>query len=465
MNGLQEDLQETGEKLTKVLFFTLIISVMNASMFNIVLPTISKEFSLTPSLISWMSTGYMIVYAIGTVTYGKLADKFKLKDLLTFGLLFMTLGSVIGLLSTEYWMIILGRVLQATGASVIPAVAMIIPVRYFSPQHRGRALGTIASGLAFGTAIGPIVAGFVTSMVGWRFLFIVSLLVLFTLPYYRKYLKDDVVKEGKMDYLGGILLSGTIAALLLAITRSDWLLLGVGVFSLVVFIIRIRLANQPFIQPKLFSNNLYVFGLGITVIGTAIAFSTPFLAPQMLANVNHLSPAMIGLIMFPGAMLSAFLGKTGGKLADQKGSPYLFYLASLLIILAFSLLSFVAGLSPYLILVFLVLANLGQTFTQIAMSNTISRTLPKEQAGIGMGLFQMFNFIAGATSTTILGKVLDLGSTSLQLNPLAISKQGLIYSNIFVVLTVLLLVNVWLYYRLFSKSEVARKAVAVESSI
>ena len=77
--------------LLGLLVFTLIISVMNATMFNIVLPNISEQFQLSPSQASWIITGYMIVYAIGSVTYGKLTDRYSLKNLLTFGLLLLQL--------------------------------------------------------------------------------------------------------------------------------------------------------------------------------------------------------------------------------------------------------------------------------------------------------------------------------------------------------------------------------------
>ncbi len=189
--------------LLRVLVFTLIISVMNGMMFNVVLPVISKQFQLTASQSSWIVTGYLIVYAIGTVTYGKLTDRYSMKHLITFGLLLLAAGSVIGIVATQYWMIIVARIVQAAGAAVIPALAMIIPVRYFSPEKRGQALGTSAIGIALGSALGPIVAGFVSSALSWQFLFAIPLLSLATLPFYRKYLDDDRGVSEKMDYIGG----------------------------------------------------------------------------------------------------------------------------------------------------------------------------------------------------------------------------------------------------------------------
>src|SRR5690625_4286287 len=103
------------EKLLRVLFIALIFSVMNAFLFNVVLPVISIEFNLSAAQVSWILSGYMIVYAFGTVIYGKLADKYRLKDLLTFGLLLFALGSVIGFVSTQYYLVNLGCMHQQCG--------------------------------------------------------------------------------------------------------------------------------------------------------------------------------------------------------------------------------------------------------------------------------------------------------------------------------------------------------------
>lgn len=72
-----------ANKLVGILVITLIFSVTNETMFNVALPEISKKFSLLPSVASWIMTSYIVAYAIGSVILGKLADKYRLKDLLT----------------------------------------------------------------------------------------------------------------------------------------------------------------------------------------------------------------------------------------------------------------------------------------------------------------------------------------------------------------------------------------------
>jgi DHA2 family metal-tetracycline-proton antiporter-like MFS transporter len=441
---INEQTYPNADKLMRVLAFTLVFSVMNAFMFNVVMPVIREEFHISASDVSWLLTGYMIVYAVGSVTYGKLADKYRLKDLLTFGIIFFALGSLIGLLANQFWMLIVARLLQAAGAAVIPATAMIVPVRYFSAEKRGRALGVTAIGLALGTALAPIISGLITGFASWRFLFVISMLPLIALPFFRKYLDDQRGEDQKFDFLGGLLLGGTVAFLLLSISQTNMMFFLLGMVLFALFIWRINTAHDPFIQPKLFRNKQYSYGLLIAFLGTGISFGLPYLAPQFLNSLNQLTPAIIGLVMFPAAIASALLGKRGGRLADSKGNSFLVYTAVSLLFICFISLSTFVGASPYLILFLLIFGNVGQTFMQIAMSNTISRTLSKDQIGVGMGLLSLLNFIAGAITTSILGKTLD-SSSSFHLNPVVSNVQVFNFSNIFTVLALIALVTMGLY--------------------
>lgn len=218
--------------------------------------------------------------------------------------------------------------------------------------------------------------------------------------------------------------------------------------------VRIRTASDPFIQPGLFRNKNFSVGLFIAFIATALSFSITFMTPQYLTALNHLSPGSIGLVLFPAAIASALMGRKGGKLADERGNFFVVSTASLLMLRCFTLLSTFVGVSPFAIAVMIILGNVGQTFMQISLSNTISRTLTKEQTGVGMGLFSMLNFISGAIAMSLIGKTLDSGSTSIHLNPLVKNASAYVYSNIFLVLSILTLA-VWVLYRLQFRPAVA----------
>ncbi|USK26880.1 MFS transporter [Bacillus sp. CMF21] len=457
---VKEVQQQTGEKLMLILMFTLIISAMSGLMFNIVLPDISKDFNLSISQVSWFSSAYALIYAIGTVTYGKLADSYKLKNLLTFGLILFAIGSLVGLISQTFWLALVGRCLQAMGAAAIPATAMLIPVHYIAPDRRGSALGMAAVGLAIGSALGPVISALIVGVAHWRWLFCIPLLILFTLPFYRKYLKDE--KQGvfeKFDWFGGGLLAVAVTLFLLGVTNGTWWFMIGGVLSLVFFIARIRTVADPFVQPKLFENKEYILVLTLAFLINGIGFSLYFLSPLLLSQVQQLTSSWIGFAMVPAAVASAILGRKGGKLADLKGNSHLFFVASVSLLTCFILLSTFTGSSPFFIAMFLIFGNVGQSFMLIAMSNAISRTLPKDQVGVGMGLFSMMNFIAGGMATGVYSWVVDIGSDVLW-NPLNINQNGFIYSNIFFVLAALHLAILLFYY--FQYGRAKRKSIQLE---
>ncbi|MEC0230409.1 MFS transporter [Paenibacillus alba] len=459
-----QDQQQIGNKLMRVLMFTLTLSMMSGIMFNIALPKISLDFSLTIAQVSWLSSAYILIYAIGAVTYGKLADRYKLKSLVTFGLLLFTVGSLIGLASHTFAVALIARCLQSAGAAVIPAIAMIIPLRYFAPERRGFALSMTAVGLAFGNALGPVIAALIVSTLHWRWLFAVTLLVLITLPFYRKYLGNEQPgAAGKFDWIGGLLLGVTIGLFLLSVTKGLWLLLG-GLLALGLFIARICTAKDPFIAPKLFQNKKYTLGLTIAFLISGTCCSLFVLSPLLLTDIQKLPSVWIGFAMVPAAIASAFFGRKGGRLADIKGNSFVVTVASSLLLSCFVLLSTFTGGSPLLIAVFLILGNVGQSFIVIAISNSVSRTLPTDQVGVGMGMLSMVNFISQGIAIGIYSKVVDLGSAGVpHWNPLYSYSSGSIYSNICLVIAVLQLVVFMLYFLTFGREKQKKAMISKET--
>lgn len=450
--------EQVGKKLMRLMMFTLTLLSMSILTFIVVLPEISKEFNLTIAKVSWFSSVYGLIYAIGTVTYGILAGRYKLKNLLTFGLIVFGIGSLLGLISQTFWIAIIGRAIQAVGAAVIPAVSVIIPIRYFAPEHRGRALGMIAVGLALGGALGPVISAFIVSVANWRWLFAIPLVILLTIPFYREYLKDEQhIGNGdiKFDWIGGSLFATTVALLLLGVTNGNGWFTIISLLALGLFIVRIHLVDEPFISPKLFINKRYTIGIMIAFLMSAIGTSIYLLSPLLLSHVQQIPVSWIGFAMVPAAAASAILGSKGGKLADLKGNSYLFFLASGLLFTCFVLLSTFTGKSSFFIAVFLILGNVGQSFMLIALSNSISQTLPKNQAGIGMGLLQMLNFISQAVATGIYGRIVDYGS-HVQWNPANIPPNSFIYSNIFFVLAVLIVIILLVSYFQFNREMKAK---------
>ena len=190
----------------------------------------------------------------------------------------------------------------------------------------------------------------------------------------------------------------------------------------------------------------------IAFLAMGIGYSLPFLSPQLLTYVNRLEPGAAGFALVPAAVMTALLGRKGGKLADKKGNSFLFYTASALLLLCFVLLSSFAGMSPLIIAIILIFGNVGQSMLYIALSNAISRSLPKEQIGVGMGLLSMLNFISGAIAAGVYGKAVDQGA-SFSFNPVNSHPDAAVFSNIYLVLAVLLAGILVFYSMKFGKDK------------
>ncbi|TLS48376.1 MFS transporter [Paenibacillus antri] len=454
--------KDFNPKVIWAICFILLFSVMNVTMFNIAIPSIADEFSLLHSEVSWVTTGYSIIYALGSLTYGKLADRFPLKRLITIGIVTFCVGSIVGFFAQTYAMLLVGRFIQSAGASSIPALAMLIPARLVPQAQRGKALGTIASTIAFASGIGPIVGGFITGAVSWNYLFLISLGTLLTVPLFLRWLPKENTRTGTFDLAGAALLGVGVVALLLAITNFVWWLPIASAVFFILFALWIRRgAKDPFIQPRLFRIEGVLTCLLITFLSGTAAFGIMIVIPTLLADVNGLSPIHVGFALFPAAMSAALLGRYGGKLADRRGNGFVVSLAQGGILTGLLLLSSVSGHGPWMIAASMAFVSIGFSFMQASITNHVSGLLPREMIGIGMGTFTLVNFLSGSISGAVMMKALDESAGASAVNPFA-AEAASGFSNVFLAMAALVLLNLWLVYRTFRGRGVDRRP-AVQS--
>jgi DHA2 family metal-tetracycline-proton antiporter-like MFS transporter len=413
--------------------YIIFFSVLNATMFNVALPTLSKEFSLTPSGVSWVVVVYSLIFAIGSVTYGKLADIYPIRRLIVIGLLLFSVGSLIGFLAEQYWMVIVARIIQGSGSAAIPALAMIASARYFPIEQRGYVMGFVASTVAFGFGIGPLLGGAIAQIFDWRVLFLVSVGSLFALPILIRALPHEEPQGGSFDTLGAVLFGLGVADLLLGINTNVWFLL-LGFLFFVLFILHIRVKERPFIQISLFQNRKFVLML---LFALSIYFShmaTFFVLPLILADVNQLEPGWIGLVFFPGAMIAALLGTHAGKLSDRYGSQVVLRCSAIMMATGFLTVSSLINVSVVWISVTLIFIFLGFSSIQASLSSYVASTLDPSETGVGLGLYNLTAFMGGTLGPTLVSAFLEINTTRWNmLNPGGYAS----YSNGMLILSVI----------------------------
>lgn len=425
------------KKLIFLLSTIIFFSVLNTTMFNVSLPDIAQQFHLLPSQVSWVVSGYIIFFAIGSVTYGRLTDTYSIKRLIMIGLALFNMGSLIGFLSPWYPMLIAARIVQAAGCGAVPALAMLIAITYFPPGIKGRVLGVLASTVAFGAGIGPVLGGFITGTFHWRYLFILSTITLFTLPAFKRYLPDQRRHPGRFDITGALLMVGGIGSLLLSITLTAWWTLPVSVVLILWFLVHISNQERPFLSPSLFKNHAYRNMIIVAFLSLSTVFGVMFMTPLMLRALNDLGTGNIGLVMFPGAMSGAVSGTIGGRFVDRKGSTPVIFTGMIMLLTGFILLSTLAGLHPGFIALNLVFCYMGFSLLQSSFAHVVSSTLPADQLGIGMGVYNLFFFMSGAFSAAFIGKLLDISKGITPINPLTVTLSAGPFSNLFLLLALI----------------------------
>lgn len=450
---MNQTITREPRKMIPWIIYLIFFAVLNETVFNVSTPMIARDFTLTASGVSWMMTIFMVFFGIGSVIYGKLADIFSLKALISIGIAIYSLGSLMGfVLQFSYPMVIIARAIQGIGGSAIPALVFVAVARYFDDDQRGRIFGTITAVVSVAIGIGPVIGGFVSGQLHWAWLFIIPLLSLIALPFLNKLLPSEPRGKGSVDFPGAILVAMTVGSLVLYLNFDAWYYLAGFIAGLALFIVRIRMAADPFIQPALFRNVKFRSGVIVGFCLFSIVLGTMFLIPLMLNSVHHLEPSQIGLVLFPGAISSVVFGPIAGTLADRRGNSFVVSLGLGLLLTSLLSMALFLNLSPIAVGAALLLTFIGFSLFQTAMINSISQTLPAEETGVGMGLFNLVSIISGAVGTALVGKILTGGWLDHNFLAPQAGGTGLAYSNLLVIFALIVIIGGAVYLRAYRKT-------------
>ena len=398
-----------------VLISAVFVSVLNSSMVNVVVPVIGREFGASAGQVGWVITGYLLVYAVGIPLYGRISDLFSLRSTFTLGLLIFALGSLICALAPSLVVLVAGRIVQAAGGAAIPALASASVAKLLPPGERGGALGLVLSSVGIGAAVGPVVGGLVASLAGWQALFYATLMLAsglvigawFVLPHTRP------SGERSFDVPGGVLLGLAAGLFLFGVTQgqvegfgslSSW---GSFVGSAVAaagFAWRITTAVHPFAPPDLFRNLPYVAALAVGFFSMLANVTSLVFVPLLVSEVNGLTAARAGLVLAPGAIALALLSPYAGRLSDRVGArPLIFAGLGVMLASALFLSSFGAGGSAVTVSLGMLGLGSGFAFANSSTNNAAQAVLPREEIGVGFGIFQGLFFLGGGTGPAVIG--------------------------------------------------------------
>jgi EmrB/QacA subfamily drug resistance transporter len=314
-------LTQTTPSIRSVLFalmMAVFLSALDQTIVAVSMPAISAQFN-DFDLLAWVISAYMVALTVAVPIYGKLGDLFGRRKLMLFGLGLFTLASLFCGIAQSMEQLVLARVIQGIGAGGMVSVSQAIIGDLVPPRERGRYQGYFSSMYAVASVAGPVLGGFMTQYLSWRWVFLINLpLGLVAWWVAKTTLHGLPIPQRKpvIDYLGTLLMIIGLTALLLGITeigqgyswrdRHVLVLLGLALLALVCFVYYERRAVEPLLPMHLFANRSAVL-CWCTIFFTSFqAISLIVLVPLRFQTVTgggadsaalHLLPLAMGMPM------------------------------------------------------------------------------------------------------------------------------------------------------------------------
>jgi EmrB/QacA subfamily drug resistance transporter len=418
------------------LMLALTLASLDQNIVSTALPRIVSDLGGLSHL-SWVVTAFMVTSTISTPLYGKLSDMYGRKPLFFTAISIFLVGSVVCGIAQTMFQLIVFRALQGLGAGGLITLAQTTVGDLIVPRERGKYQGLFGGVFATCSVAGPLLGGFITDYLSWRWIFYVNLpvgaLALFLIAIGLKTKRHDVVH--RIDYAGAAYLTSGTVALLLFLSwggsaypwQSPVILTLVGVagifYTLLVF--REKKAEEPILPLKLFENP--VFAVAVTVIGlNAMAlFGSLVFLPLFFQLVLGASPSKAGLMMAPmmGGVIVASV--TGGRLVSRFGRYKIFPVIGLamgtcsFLVLAYSAFE---GSTKGLVEGALVGLGCGLGLVMPNLTVAIQNSVERENLGVATSVSGFIRSLGGALGVALAGAVVTIRLK--QLVPAAWLKEG-----------------------------------------
>jgi EmrB/QacA subfamily drug resistance transporter len=390
--------------------------VVDITIVNVALPDIGRDFHSSLSDLQWVIDAYALALAAGLLTAGSLSDLWGRRRMYAAGAAIFTVGSLLCGLATGPLFLVIARIGQGIGGTIVFATSLALLGNEFRGRDRGMAFGIYGGVLGIAVALGPVLGGVLTSGISWRWIFFVNVpvgiaTVAVTLA---KVAESRDPAAVRLDWLGFVTFSGALALLIYGLISSadGWALprvygsLAAAVVLLALFLVAEFAQQRPMLDMTLFRKPTFTggliaaFGLNASIY-TAFTYLVLYLQQQLGYSAAQTGVRFLALT---GAMFVA--STVAGRLSSAVpvrlmiGAGFVLVGAGIWLMHGLSVSSGWTHLLPGMIV-----AGAGAGMVTVPLASTAVGVVAISRAGMASGINATFRQVGLATGIAALGSV------------------------------------------------------------
>ena len=399
---------------TSVLIATSIASFLTpfmGSALNISLLTIGKEFNLKALDLNWIITAYMLSIAAFLMPMGHLADVVSRKKIFVWGLFLSSIMALLSGFAYDGVSLITIRAIHGLTSAMTFSSAVALLISVYPPQTRGKILGINVSFVYIGLTLGPIIGGFITEQLNWRFIFYIVALLGFISCLMIKIKLNKIEEEPikrKFDFSGSLFYTTSIGLGLYSISTINTSIyskytLIISVLLLGFFIRLMLKSKNALLNLYLFKNISFAYSNMAALIHYSAISAITFLLALYLQVIKGLSPQKAGFILLIQPLLMAVLSPQAGKLSDKMEPRLLASLGMAFTFIGILCLIFVTqDTSLTMIVLILVIIGIGFGFFSSPNTNAVMSSVEKAFYGTASSTLGTMRILGQTTSMALV---------------------------------------------------------------
>ncbi|WP_408421785.1 DHA2 family efflux MFS transporter permease subunit [Paraburkholderia fungorum] len=432
---------------------------LDTTIVNTALPSIAKSLHVAPLAMQPIVVAYTLTMAMLTPASGWLADRFGTRRVYFAAILVFVLGSICCASAHTLGQLVMARVLQGFGGSMLLPIGRLAVLRSVSAEQYVSALAFTSIAGQLGPIAGPTLGGWFVQAITWHWIFLINVPIgAVGLYAVRRFLPEHgETKAPPFDFVGCGLLSLCMIAFSLAVDspvethRAAWSagLFALAVVSALAYIPHAKRRSVPLFKLSLFSEPNFSVGLIGNLVCRIGSSAVPFLVPLLLQLQLGYSPLHSGLMMLPAAIAGTFAKRWIAPLIRRYGYDTFLLVNTVIVgssIVAFALIT--RGTPIIVGIVILAVFGAANSMQFAAMNSVTLKGLSHEDAGSGNSLFSMVQMLAIGLGVSIGGGLVNLFSAQW-------GSAALGFRLSFVCVGVITLVSAWIFRHL-DEAPVAR---------